>query len=253
MSNTNLNVETLAHTKICAIYIESKDGINILSTDTLMKLDKIIDDINRDENINVVIFTGVGRSFFAGADIKEMISYTEQDALNFSLLGSAVLNKIEQSSKIMIAAVNGYALGGGCEFAMACDIRIASNKAKFGHPEVNLGIIPGFSGTQRLPKLVGIGRAKELILTGRIIDAEEALNIGLITQVVDEKALMSTAFSLSSTIDAKSSIACKNAKFAIDRGIGVDIGAGIAIESRLFQNCFAEEDCKKRFASFLEK
>ena len=183
----------------------------------------IRDRLEADKEIYVVILTGAGRSFVAGADIAEMSRLDAEAGRAFGRLGAAVFRKIELSEKIVIAAVNGYALGGGCELAMACDIRIASVKAKFAQPEVGLGIIPGFSGTQRLPRLVGVGKAKELIYTGTPIDGTEAFRIGLVNKVTEPDQLMQEAKAMALTIASRSPLALKYAKEAINRGIETDI------------------------------
>ena len=166
------------------------ETLNALSSAVLEELGNVFDELEADKEIYVVILTGAGRSFVAGADIAEMSRLDAEAGRAFGRLGAAVFRKIELSEKIVIAAVNGYALGGGCELAMACDIRIASVKAKFAQPEVGLGIIPGFSGTQRLPRLVGVGKAKELIYTGTPIDGTEAFRIGLVNKVTEPDQLM---------------------------------------------------------------
>ena len=169
------------------------ETLNALSSAVLEELGNVFDELEADKEIYVVILTGAGRSFVAGADIAEMSRLDAEAGRAFGRLGAAVFRKIELSEKIVIAAVNGYALGGGCELAMACDIRIASVKAKFAQPEVGLGIIPGFSGTQRLPRLVGVGKAKELIYTGTPIDGTEAFRIGLVNKVTEPDQLMQEA------------------------------------------------------------
>src|SRR5690606_33537048 len=175
----------------------------------------------------------------AGADIAYMNGLNVEQAKKFSEDGARIFRKIEMLNKVVIAAVNGFALGGGCELAMACDMRIASEKAKFGQPEVGLGITPGFSGTQRLPRLVGLGRAKELILTGSLIDAEEAYRIGLVNKVINKDNLIEETYAIAKKIKSNSKSAIRYSKEAMNRGIETDIETGIAIEANLFGLCFA--------------
>jgi enoyl-CoA hydratase len=182
-----------------------------------------------------------------------MSAMTAQEGKAFGRLGADVFRKIEMMPQPVIAAVNGFALGGGCELAMACDIRIASSKAKFGQPEVGLGITPGFSGTQRLPRLVGLGKAKELIYTAAVIPADEACRIGLVNRVVEPGALMDEALALAATIASKARLAVRYAKEAINRGIETDIETGIDMETSLFGLCFATHDQKEGMAAFLQK
>ena len=194
----NQNRKVMAYTKlivekqdnICTVKINNPEALNALNSTILKELDAAFSAIGEDDSVDVVILTGEGRSFVAGADISQMSTLNAVEGKAFGELGAAVFRKIELLNKVVIAGVNGFALGGGCELAMACDIRIASVKAKFGQPEVGLGITPGFSGTQRLPRIVGLGKAKELIYTADVIVAEEAYRIGLVNKVVEPDALM---------------------------------------------------------------
>ncbi|WP_418537046.1 enoyl-CoA hydratase-related protein [Odoribacter laneus] len=229
------------------------ETLNALSSAVLEELGNVFDELEADKEIYVVILTGAGRSFVAGADIAEMSRLDPEAGRAFGRLGAAVFRKIELSEKIVIAAVNGYALGGGCELAMACDIRIASVKAKFAQPEVGLGIIPGFSGTQRLPRLVGVGKAKELIYTGTPIDGTEAFRIGLVNKVTEPDQLMQEAKAMALTIASRSPLALKYAKEAINRGIETDIDTGIAFENGYFGLCFGTTGQKVQMQAFLEK
>lgn len=239
--------------RIALITINRPEALNALNTAVLRELDKTFDEIARDEEVDVVILTGEGRSFVAGADIAEMCAKTASEGKHFGQLGAAVFRKIELLDRPVIAAVNGFALGGGCELAMACDIRIASTKAKFGQPEVGLGITPGFSGTQRLSRLVGLGKAKELIYTAAVIHAEEACRIGLVNKVVEPEALMDECMAMARTIATKAPLAVRYAKEAINRGIETDIETGIALEADLFGLCFATADQKEGMEAFLQK
>ena len=227
--------------------------LNALSSKVLDELDKAIDSIIEDEDIYVLILTGEGKSFVAGADISEMKDFNFQGGRTFAEKGMKLFRKIELMDKPVIAAVNGYALGGGCELAMCCDIRIASDKAKFGQPEVGLGICPGFAGTQRLSRLVGIAKAKELIFTCDIINGKEAERIGLANKVVAPEELMSTAIDMANKIASKGQIAVRFSKTAIIRGSESNIETGMIIEKDLFALCFETEDQKEAMVAFLEK
>src|SRR5690554_1427245 len=216
------------------ITIDNPSNLNALDNNIIELLSQALEDAGVDDFVRVVIITGSGKAFVAGADIASMAPMGPKEGGAFGMKGANLFRKIETLPKPVIAAVNGYALGGGCELALSCDIRIASEKAKFGQPEVGLGITPGFSGTQRLPRLVGLGRAKELILTGGHIDAQEAYRIGLVNKVTNKDSLMEEAFSLAKKIISNSKVAMKYAKEAMNRGIETDIETGIAIEANLF-------------------
>lgn len=239
--------------RICMVRINNPEALNALNTKILVELSQAFDEIAADADTDVVILTGEGRAFVAGADIAEMSVLKADEGKRFGRLGADVFRKIELLDKPVIAAVNGYALGGGCELAMACDIRIASVKARFGQPEVGLGITPGFSGTQRLPRLVGLGKAKELIYTAAVIHAEEACRIGLVNKVVEPEELMNECLAMASAIASKAQLAVRYAKEAINRGIETDIETGIDIETGLFGLCFATADQKEGMEAFLWK
>lgn len=239
--------------RICIVRINNPEALNALNTKILVELSQAFDEIAADADTDVVILTGEGRAFVAGADIAEMSVLKADEGKRFGRLGADVFRKIELLDKPVIAAVNGYALGGGCELAMACDIRIASVKARFGQPEVGLGITPGFSGTQRLPRLVGLGKAKELIFTAAVIHAEEACRIGLVNKVVEPEELMNECLAMASAIASKAQLAVRYAKEAINRGIETDIETGIDIETGLFGLCFATADQKEGMEAFLWK
>lgn len=238
---------------VCTITINQAETLNALNSAVLHELGCAFDELAREKDIYVVILTGAGRSFVAGADISEMSRLNAEEGKVFGQLGSAVFRKIELSDKIVIAAVNGYALGGGCELAMACDLRIASRKAKFAQPEVGLGIIPGFSGTLRLSRLVGMGKAKELIYTAVPIDAEEACRIGLVNKVTEPEQLLEECRNMASIIAGRAPIALKYAKEALNRGAETDPDTAITIENSLFGLCFATDDQKKAMQAFLNK
>lgn len=238
---------------VCIVKINNPEMLNALNTETLRELGQVFDEIAGDDATDVVILTGEGRAFVAGADISEMSILKAAEGKKFGELGASVFRKIELLKQPVIAAVNGFALGGGCELAMACDIRIASAKAKFGQPEVGLGITPGFSGTQRLPRLVGVGKAKELIYTAAVIDAAEAYRIGLVNKVAEPEELMNIAGEMARTIASKAQLAVRYSKEAINRGIETDVETGIAIETDLFGLCFATSDQKEGMDAFLWK
>lgn len=252
MKSENCRVD-LSENGVATLTLDNTLQLNALSTSFIKEIDSAIDSIIKDDKIRVLIITGSGKAFISGADISEMSDFTKEDALRFALQGNTLFRKIETLKIPVIAAINGYALGGGCEFALACDIRIASQKAKFGQPEVGLGITPGFSGTQRLPKVVGIAKAKELIFTGKIIDAEEALAIGLINLITTEDELIIKANELANTIASKAPIAVKNSKSAINMSQESDPDSGSEIEAELFSECFNSEDQKFGMKGFLNK
>lgn len=235
------------------VKINYPQALNALNSQVLSELDSVFDEIAANGEIKAVVLTGEGKAFVAGADISQMSTLDAAAGKAFGEYGASVFRKIELLEKPVIAAVNGFALGGGCELSMCCDIRIASAKAKFGQPEVGLGITPGFSGTQRLPRIVGMGKAKELIYTADIINAQEALRIGLVNQVVEPEQLMDTAIAMARKIASKASIAVKYAKEAINRGMQTDIDSAIAIEANLFGLCFATADQKEGMGAFLQK
>lgn len=240
--------------KIATISINRPKALNALNSETLKELDCVVDMIAEDEGVYAVILTGVGeKAFVAGADITEMKDMSVAEGRKFGMLGNKVFRKIDLLEKPIIAAVNGFALGGGCELSMACDIRIASTNAKFGQPEVGLGITPGFGGTQRLARIAGMSVAKELIFTGRIIKAEEALRVGLVNKVVEPDKVMEEAVSFANTIAAQAPIAVKYCKAAINRGMQCDIETALMYESEVFGECFATEDQKEGMTAFVER
>ncbi|WP_371380484.1 short-chain-enoyl-CoA hydratase [Sporomusa aerivorans] len=248
---TNLLLEVADNIGI--VTINRPRFLNALNVATVYELDRVADELTKNENVKVVIITGKDKAFVAGADITEMQSMTAIEARSWGQLGQAVFSKIENLPKPVIAAVNGFALGGGCELAMACDIRIASDKAKFGQPEVSLGIIPGFGGTQRLPRLVGKGRAKEILFTGEIIDAPEAYRIGLVNKVVAPDELMSAAIAMAHKIMSQAPLAVQGCKTAVNIGLNSDLEFGVAYEAEVFGLCFATSDQKEGMIAFLEK
>ncbi len=237
---------------ICTLTISAEKSLNALNTKILSEIDDFLDHL--DEKTRVLIITGAGeKAFVAGADISEMSNLNGEEGRKFGKYGADVFYKIETLPIPVIAAVNGFALGGGCELAMACDIRIASSKAKFGQPEVGLGIIPGFSGTYRLPRLVGLGNAKELIYTGKAIRADDALRIGLVNRVVEPENLMEETVALAKQIIAKSASAVAAAKLSINTEYNEAPEKAIEMESLNFGKCFDNYDQKEGMKAFLEK
>ncbi|MDF2653800.1 MAG: crotonase [Bacillota bacterium] len=238
---------------IAYVTINRPKSLNALSNEVLDELYAAFTAVNDDPEVQIAILTGEGKAFVAGADISEMVNLSTLEGRAMMIKGQNVMNHIESIDKPVIGAINGFALGGGCELAMACDIRIASEKAKFGQPEVNLGIIPGFGGTQRLPRLVGKGMGKYLIMTAEMIDAQEAYRIGLVEKVVPAEELMGAAEKVAKTIMSKAPIAIRAAKLAVNNGISLDIKTGVAFEGEALVGPFSSEDRKEGMGAFLEK
>lgn len=229
-------------------------ALNALNSTMFKELSELMDHVEKDSEVKVVVFTGAGeKAFIAGADIKEMSDKDSLAAFEFALLAKEAVNKIDNLNRPTIAAIRGYALGGGCEVALACDIRIASEKAILGLPEITLGIIPGSGGTQRLSRLVGTGKAKEMIFTGELIDAKTALGIGMINKVVPADMLMPEAMSIGQRIASKGGIALKMAKMAINKGINMGLEEGLLHEIQCFSLCFSTHDQKEGMKAFIEK
>ena len=228
--------------------------MNVLNLATMLELDDTIRSLEVNQRVGAVIITGSGeKAFVAGADIGEMADFGAMKAREWSRLRQQVFTRIERFPHPVIAAINGFALGGGCELAMACDIRIASDKAKFGQPEVALGIIPGFACTQRLTRLVGKGQAKMLIFSGEIIDASEALRIGLVDCIVPSANLLDAAKRLTKKINSKAPLAVSQAKLAINSGIEMDLESGCIFEAEAFGMCFSTLDQREGMHAFMEK
>jgi enoyl-CoA hydratase len=240
--------------RIAFVTINRPDKLNALNARTKADLKDVFGGLRGDAEIDVVILTGSGpKAFVAGTDIKELTSLDEKSGTEFSSGGQAVFDLIENLGKPVIAAVNGYALGGGAELAMACHIRIASENAKFGQPEVVLGIIPGYGGTQRLGRLVGKGKAMEMILTGDQVDAQEALRIGLVNSVVPLADLLKTAEAMAQKIISKGQIAVRLALKAVNNLDESSLSSGQALEAELFGRCCSSQDFKEGTSAFLEK
>lgn len=238
---------------IATIKINRPKVLNALNQETITEITNAVIELEKDSKIKVAILTGEGKAFIAGADISAMANMTPLEAKEFAELGHNMLNTIENSRLPFIAAVNGYALGGGCETLMACDIVIAGKSAKLGQPEINLGVHPGFGGTQRLPRLVGRMKAKELLLTGRNIDAEEAHNIGLVNMVVDDDKLMETAEKIAGKIASKSSIQTSFIKALVNKGVDIDLSTANSLEISYFSSSFSTHDQKEGMKAFLDK
>lgn len=248
------NVTLEKEGRIAVVTINRPKALNALNSATLKDIDTAIDEIEKDDEVLAIVLTGSGeKAFVAGADITEMKNLNTIEGRKFGSLGNKVFRRLENLEKPVVAAINGFALGGGCELSMACDIRIASQKAKFGQPEVGLGITPGFGGTQRLARLIGLGMAKELIYTGKTINAEEAFRIGLVNKVVEPEKLLEEAKALVNSIAAQAPIAVKLCKAAINRGMQCDIDTALMYESEVFGECFSTEDQKEGMSAFVEK
>ena len=243
----------ITENKIAIVTISRPEALNALNTQVIEELEQTLDMIEKNSDLSAMILTGEGRSFVAGADIGEQYPLDLSQGRKWGQRGSAVMRRIEKLEIPTIAAVNGFALGGGCEIAMACDIILASEKAKFGQPEVGLGITPGFSGTQRLPRRVGAAMAKELIFSGKMISAVEAERIGLANHVYPADELMDKAMEMAESFAKNAQIAVRYSKAYIDRGMETGVDEGIAMENELFAMCFATGDQKEGMKAFLEK
>jgi enoyl-CoA hydratase len=239
---------------VAVLTIDRPEAMNALDVPTLSALRDALDDASADEEIRVVVLTGAGeKAFAAGADIKYMSSLDVAQAKEWGALGHDCTRLLETIPQPTIAAVNGFALGGGCELALACDFRYASSAARLGQPEINLGIIPGWGGTQRLARVCGVGVAKELILTGRLVDAEEALRIGLVNAVYEPGELLEKTLETARLLASKSPVALAAAKAAINRALGGDHAANLEAEADAFGNLFSSEDAKEGLTAFIEK
>lgn len=255
MNNLKLDVDG----QIAVLQIARPAALNALNSETLDELNQVLSEVEARDDVKVLILTGGPdkkdnpyKSFVAGADIKEMVNFTAAEARAFGMRAAEPFFKLMNMRQVTIAAVNGFALGGGCEIAMACDIRIASESALFGQPEVGLGIIPGFGGTQRLARLVGMGRAKELIFTGSNIDAQEAYRIGLVNKVVPNEELMDTAKKMAGKIASNASFAVSIAKTAINNGYDMDIKNAVEYEANLFGITCSTHDKTEGMTAFIE-
>ncbi len=252
MEYANILLETAG--RIATITINRPRFLNALTPATMRELKDALESIAARDDIGAVLLTGAGeKAFVAGADISELSRFHTLQALDFSHYGHGVLDLMERLPQPVIGVINGYALGGGCELAMACDLLVAAETAKFGQPEVNLGIIPGYGGTQRLSRLVGRNVAKELVLTGEMITAQRAFEIGLVNRVVPAADLVRTARGIAEKILSKAPVAVRTAKMAINRGLDLDLSNANAYEASLFAACFSSEDRAEGMGAFLEK
>ncbi|MCF8229035.1 MAG: enoyl-CoA hydratase/isomerase family protein [Bacteroidales bacterium] len=238
--------------EIAQVKIDRPKALNALNTRFFQEMAEAVKEVSGNDKIKVMIITGEGKAFVAGADIAEMVDKDQQAGSEFSRLGQKVFSSLEKMEIPVIAAINGFALGGGLELAMACDFRIASTKAKFGQPEVNLGMIPGYAGTQRLPRLVGVGDALYLLTTAEMIDAQEALRIGLVQKVYEPEQLMEEVMNIARTIASKGPKAIRKVKYVTRQGMLSDFESGSRLESEEFGSLFKNEG-EEGMRAFLEK
>lgn len=239
---------------VAIITINRPDALNALNREVNVKLISLLDDAEKDEQVKVIVLTGSGtKAFVAGGDINEMANLDANGGRNYALQAKRAVDALYTCSKPVIAAINGLCLGGGLEYAMACDFRVASENAKFGQPEINIGIMPGSGGTQRLPRYIGMGKAKELIFTGAMFTANEALSLGLVNHVFPKESFMEETMSIASTIAGKSAVALSLIKQAMDRGAEVDIESGSLLEIDCFGLCFATDGQKQGMDKFINK
>ena len=239
--------------RIATVTINRPDKLNALNDALMKEIGAVMDELASNAGVGVIILTGAGRAFVAGADISKLAVARTGELEKFARVGQSVFRRIELSSKPVIAAVNGFALGGGCELALACHVRIASTQAKFGLPEVKLGLIPGYGGTQRLPRLIGRGAALQLILTGDTIDGAEAARLGLANAVVEPDALPGAARALAATMLKNAPIAMARAIEAVDVGLDATLEDGLRLEARLFGSLESTADMREGTKAFLEK
>ncbi len=239
---------------VCTVKINRPDKLNAMNMDVAKELIKTFENLGRDDGVKVIILTGEGdKAFSAGADIEYMSNISPDESVEYAKLGQLVTSTVELVKQPTIAAVNGFALGGGCELAMSCDIRLAADTAKMGQPEVTIGIPPGWGGTQRLMRIVGIAKAKELVYTGRIIKADEAKEIGLVNHVFPLASLHEEAMKIAQKIAGNSAIGVQMSKIAINKGRNADLDTGLGIELLAWRNCFTNPDRKERMTAFLNK
>jgi enoyl-CoA hydratase len=247
------NILVTKDDNIVTVSINREKVLNALNNETINELLNFFRQSWKDDSIGCVIVTGMGKAFIAGADIKELAACDVTKAVKTSRIGHYLMRTIEEFPHPVIAAINGFALGGGCELAISCDIRLASEKAKLGQPEVNLGIIPGYGGTQRLARLVGRGKAKQLVFSGAMIDAAEAYRIGLVDEVYPPEELMGKAMELAKLIASKGPVAVSLAKESINHGLDVNLKAGCDFEKNSFGVVYGSSDAKEGLAAFLDK
>jgi len=239
---------------VCIVKINRPTKLNAMNIDVAREIISTFQQLDKDDSVKVIVLTGEGdKAFSAGADIEYMSKISADESEVYAKLGQEVTGTIENVSKPTIAAVNGFALGGGCEVAMSCDIRIASDNARMGQPEVTIGIPPGWGGTQRLMRIVGIAKAKELVYTGKMIKADEAKEIGLVNNVVPLESLMDEVMSMAKTIASNATLAVRMSKIAINKGRNADLDTGLGVELLAWRNCFSDPDREKRMTDFVNK
>jgi 3-hydroxypropionyl-coenzyme A dehydratase len=239
---------------VCIVKINRPTKLNAMNIDVAREIISTFQQLDKDDGVKVIVLTGEGdKAFSAGADIEYMSKISADESEVYAKLGQEVTATVENVSKPTIAAVNGFALGGGCEVAMSCDIRIASENARMGQPEVTIGIPPGWGGTQRLMRIVGIAKAKELVYTGKMIKAAEAKEIGLVNNVVPLESLMEEVMSMAKTIASNATLAVRMSKTAINKGRNADLDTGLGVELLAWRNCFSDPDREQRMVDFVNK
>ena len=249
-----MSIDVVREGRVALLTVNRPEVLNALSTEILDELSSELGDLARDREVGAIVLTGAGdRAFIAGADIAELAVKTPLEARAYGELGQEIAHRLETMRKPTIATVNGYALGGGCEMALACDVRLCSENAAFGQPEINLGIMPGWGGTQRLARTTSLGFAKEIIMTGRMISAEEALQRGLVQAIYPGDQLMAKAMEMATLMATKSPVAMAYAKEATNRSLHGDLGANFVHEADLFAILFSTEDAKEGLRAFTEK
>ena len=239
---------------ICTVKVNRPDKLNAMNMDVANDIIKVFKEIETDDSVKVVIVTGEGdKAFSAGADIAYMSTITPIESETYAKLGHLLTTTVENCSKPTIAAINGFALGGGCELALACDIRVAADTARIGQPEVTIGVCPGWGGTQRLQRIIGISQAKDLIFTGRMVKADEAKEMGLVNKVVELAKLMEETMNIAKMIAQNSAMAVRMSKIAINKGRNSDIDTGLALELYTWGLCFTHPDRAERMTAFVNK
>jgi len=247
-------IQTSKTDSVCTVKINRPEKLNAMNLDVAKELIKTFENLGKDDSVKVIILTGVGeKAFSAGADIEYMSKLSPDESVEYAKLGQLLTSTVELVKQPTIAAINGFALGGGCELAMSCDIRIAADTAKMGQPEVTIGIPPGWGGTQRLLRIVGIAKAKELVYTGRMIKADEAKEIGLVNQVVPLASLQEEAIKLAQKIAENSAMGVQMSKVAINKGRNADLDTGLGVELLAWRNCFTHPDREERMRAFVNK
>jgi len=247
-------IQTSKTDSVCTVKINRPEKLNAMNLDVAKELIKTFENLGKDDSVKVIILTGAGeKAFSAGADIEYMSKLSPDESVEYAKLGQLLTSTVELVKQPTIAAINGFALGGGCELAMSCDIRIAADTAKMGQPEVTIGIPPGWGGTQRLLRIVGIAKAKELVYTGRMIKADEAKEIGLVNQVVPLASLQEEAIKLAQKIAENSAMGVQMSKVAINKGRNADLDTGLGVELLAWRNCFTHPDREERMTAFVNK